>query len=202
MKKYIILGLLLGVCYLAFSYHARLIEQRATQFVTAAYYGNLTEVKNAVEQGAPLNYALTFDDDEREYTFQTFNALQAAASGGNEDVILFLLDQGMDINQPTVQGWTPLFIAARDGQAEAAKLLVFKGAMLDTQTDLGSTALTMVVTQTYPSEKARLNLLEYMLKRGANPNLADVYHHTPLYYAQTLGNERAARLLQEYGAQP
>ncbi len=201
MKKYIILGLLLGACYLTFSYHAHLIEERATQLVAAAYYGNLIEVKNAVEKGVPLDYTLTFDDTEREYTLQTFNALQAAASSGNEDVILFLLDQGMDINQPTGQGWTPLFIAARDGQAEAAKLLVFKGAVLDTQTDLGSTALTMVVTQTYPSEKARLDLLEYMLKRGANPNLADVYHHTSLYYAQTLGNERAARLLQEYGAQ-
>ncbi len=201
MKKYIILGLLLVVCYLAFSYRANLIAERATQFVAAAYYGNLIEVKNAVEKGAPLDHTLTFDDDEREYSLQTFNALQAAASGGNEDVILFLLDQGMEIDQPTQQGWTPLFIAARDGQAEAAKLLIFKGAALNAQTDLGSTALTMVVTQTFPSEKARLDLLEYMLKRGADPNLADIYRHTPLYYAQAQGNKPIVQLLQAYGAQ-
>lgn len=202
MKKYIILGLLLAVCYLTFSYRAHLIEERAAQFVAAAYYGNLVEVKNAVEKGAPLDYTLTFDDDEREYTLQTFNALQAAASSGNEDVIIFLLDQGMDIDEPTLQGWTPLFIAARDGQAEAAKLLIFKGAGLDAQTNLGSTALTMVVTQTYPSEKARLDLLEYMLKRGANPNVADSYQHTPLYYAQAKGNNPVVQLLQAYGARP
>lgn len=202
MSKYIILLLGFCVCWLGFSYHNQIVQDRAVRLVTNAYYGNLLEVKNAIEQGVRMDYILTFNDPGRDYAEQTFNALQAAASGGNEDVILLFLEQGMDINQPTQDGWTPLFIAARDGQAEAAKLLIFKEADLNAQTKLGSTALTMVVTQPYPTEKARLDLLEYMLKRGADPNLEDVYHHTPLYYAKAKGNEKIIALLQTYSAKP
>lgn len=200
MKKYLILFLFLVTLWLAITYHKNLIEDRGIKLVTHAYYGDLIEVKNIVEEGAPLDYQFAFEDPQREYTFQIFNALQAAASSGNEDVILFLLDQGLDINAVTPDNWTPLFIATRDGRAEAAKLLVFKGADLNMQTNLGTTALTMVVTQDYPSEKARLNLLEYMLKRGADANVEDIYHHTPLYYAQTKGNQQVVDLLEKYGA--
>ena len=201
MKKYFVLVLCVAVCWLAFGYHRQLVISRGEQLVTDAYYGNLIDVKNDVEKGAPLDYMFTFEDPERAYSFQTFNALQAAASSGSEDVILFLLKQGLDINQPTPQGWTPLFIAARDGRADAAKLLIFKKADLNMQTDLGTTALTMVVTQDYPTEKARLDLLEYMLKRGADPNIEDIYHHTSLYYAAAKKNEVAVELLKKYGAQ-
>ena len=200
MKKYIVFILCLCACWLGLSYGAHLRQTRGEELVTHAYYGDLLEVKNAVEQGAPLDYQFTFEDPERQYTFQTFNALQAAASGGNEDIILFLLEQDMDIDAPTPDGWTPLFIAARDGQAEAAKLLIFKGADLNAQTHSGATALTMAVTQNYPTEKARLDLLTYMLKRGADPTLEDMYHHTPLYYAQACNNQPVVTLLQEYQA--
>ncbi|HAM42965.1 MAG TPA: hypothetical protein DCP52_03935, partial [Elusimicrobia bacterium] len=72
--------------------------------VTAAYYGDLLSVKEALEEGAPAAYTLYFNDDERQYTETEFNALQAAASSGNEDVINFLLEQGFDINAPTPDG--------------------------------------------------------------------------------------------------
>ena len=90
----------------------------------------------------------------------------------------------------------------RDGQAEAAKLLVYRNADLNTQTDRGATALMMALTQKFPSEKAREDLLLYLLKRGANPNLQDASGHTALYYAAVLQNEKAAALLYEYGAAP
>ncbi len=200
MNKYFVLILGVLVCWLGFGYHHVLVSKRGANLVTDAYYGDLIGVKNDVEQGAPLHYIYTFEEPERAYVYQTFNALQAAASSGNEDVVLFLLDQGMPIDEPTAQGWTPLFIAARDGRAEVAKLLVFKQANLNAQTDLGATALTMAVTQAYPSEKARLDLLEYMLKRGADPTIEDIYHHTPLYYARQQQNEAVVKLLQEYGS--
>lgn len=165
-----------------------------------AYYGDLVSVKNDLEDGANLSFELYFNDEERQYSAVLFNALHAAASGGNEDVINFLLDEGLNIDYPTPQGWTPLFIAARDGRAEAAKLLVFRGADLNFQTERGATALVMALTQPYPGEKERQDLLVYMLKRGANPNLADNNGLSPLYYAAVLRNEPAVRLLLEYGA--
>lgn len=200
MKKYLVLLLAVGVCWLGFSHHAYMQRVHGAELISDAYYGDLIGVKNDVEAGAPLGYRLLFTDEERQYKGQTFNALHAAASGGNEDIILFLLEQGLPINSRTPQGWTPLFVAVRDGQAEAAKLLVFKKADLNVPSDLGATALTMAVTQPFETEKARLNLLEYMLKRGADANLADKYGHTPLYYASLRGNGEAVKLLVEYGA--
>ena len=200
MKKYLILVILVGVCWLGFSYRKHLQMLRGEELVTDAYYGDLVSVKNDVEQGAPLGYRFTFDDEERQYKDQTLNALHAAASGGNGRVVEYLLQEGLDINSRTPEGWTPLFVAARDGQAEVAKWLIFKGADLNVQSDLGATALMMVVTQPFKTQKARLDLLEYMLRRGAKVNLADKYGHTALYYAAAQGNEEAVTLLKQYEA--
>ncbi len=201
MKKYLVLVIMVSVCWLGFSYHKQMQLLRGEELVTDAYYGDLLGVKNDVEKGALLGYRLTFDDEERQYQNQTFNALHAAASGGNEDVILFLLENGLPINSRTPERWTPLYVAARDGQAEAAKLLVFKGADLNAQSELGATALMMAVTQPFETEKARLNLIEYMLRRGADVNLKDNYGHTALYYAQAQGNEPVVKLLEQYKKQ-
>lgn len=200
MKKYLILVILVGVCWLGFNYHKHLQMLRGEELVTDAYYGDLVSVKNDVEQGAPLGYRFTFDDEERQYENQTFNALHAAASGGNGRVVEYLLQEGLDINSRTPQGWTPLFVAVRDGQAEVAKWFVYKGADLNVKSNLGATALMMAVTQPFQTEKARLDLLEYMLKRGADANVADKYGHTPLYYATVQGNKDVVKLLEQYGA--
>ena len=200
MFKYLILLIMLGVCWVGFSYHKQLQMERGEELITDAYYGDLIAVKNDVEQGAPVGYRFTFDDDERDYKNQTFNALHAAASGGNGRVVEFLLQTGLDINSRTPEGWTPLFVAARDGQAKVAKWFIYKGADLNVPSDLGATALMMAVTQPFEIEKARLELLEYMLKRGADANLTDKYGHTALYYAQAQGNQEVVKLLEQYGA--
>ena len=195
MKKYWILLIALLVIYLAGSFQLEKQQALGTQLLEDAYYGRLTKVKEDIEQGAPLDYVVEVTDPDRAYSGVFFNALHAAASSGNEDLILFLLDQGFDIDFPTQNGWTPLFIATRDGQAEATKLLIYQGADLNAQTNLGATALTMAVTQKFPSEKIQQELLVYLLKRGADPTLKDIYNHTPLDYATHLKRKDLADLL-------
>lgn len=202
MKKALVFLTALLVCWLAAGYYTARQNVLNESLVSDAYYGDLVSVKNDLEDGADLSAELYFDDEDRQYTDMLFNALHAAASGGNEDVVSFLLDEGLPIDTPTPEGWTPLFIAARDGRSEAAKLLIFRGADLNAQTDRGATALLMVLTQQYPTEENRNSLLEYMLKRGADPNLADANGFSPLYYAAALKNQDALALLLEYGATP
>lgn len=201
MKKIFILIIAAAAGWLAYSYHQAHTRELGENLVADAYYGDLTSVKNDLEEGAPLDYELYFNAEDRQYADVLFNALHAAASSGNEDLINFLLDEGLHIDYPTPDGWTPLFIAARDGRAEAAKLLVFRQADLNFQTNRGATALLMAITQPYPSEKERLDLLVYMLKRGADPNLADENGFSPLYYAAVTRNPQAVQTLLEYGAQ-
>ena len=188
--------------WLGISYAVAQREEQGRQLVADAYYGNLLAVKDDVESGAPLDYEFFFQDDERQYTGVWFNALHAAASGGNEDVINFLLDQGLNIDSRTPDGWTPLFIAARDGRAEAAKLLIFRGADLNAASNQGATPLIMVLTQLFPAEKERVDLLQYLLRRGANPNQPDARGFSPLYYAVISGQPETVDMLLEYDADP
>ena len=59
----------------------------------------------------------------------------------------------------------------------------------------------MAITQKFESEKVRQDLLLYLLKRGADANLAANNGLPPLYYAAVLQNEAAVRLLRQYGAE-
>ncbi len=203
MLRKIILFFTCGLVLLClFSYRKALRESQGRALVAGAYYADVLIVKNEVEQGAPLDYEFYFQDEERQYQNVWFNALHAAASGGNEDIINFLLDQGFNINTRTRSNWTPLFIAARDGQAEAAKLLIYRGAELDVQTDQGATALMMTLTQHFPTEKDRNDLLFYLLRRGANANLPDKAGYTPLYYAILACRPESLEILLDYDADP
>ena len=60
----------------------------------------------------------------------------------------------------------------------------------------------MAATQKFPTEKDRQDLLTYLLKRGANPNLTDAFGHSAFYYAAALQKADAAQILHEYGAAP
>ncbi len=200
-KKITICILIILVCALAWSYRQQRLERLAAALIADAYSGDLIAVKNDLEDGAPLDYTLLFEDPERQYAAADFGPLHAAASGGNEKIINLFIDQGLNIDSQTPHGWTPLFVAARDGQANAAMLLILRGANPNIQTDTGATALIMAVTQKFPTEKDRLDLITYMLKRGADPKLTTRDGLDALFYAASyLKNPRIVSLLLKYGA--
>ena len=47
-----------------------------------------------------------------------------AVRHGRTDAIAKLLASGVDVNQPTTDGLTPLFIAWREGHAQTASILL------------------------------------------------------------------------------
>lgn len=202
MIKKIFIVLIIFLCFgLWWRYYLHKQDLLGQQLVADAYNGDLLSVKQDIEAGAPLSYELDFSDEVRGYTGTTFNALQAAASSGNEDLITYLIkEQNFNINYATDRGWTPLFIAARDGQAEAAKLLVFYQADLNAQTDLGATALLMVLTQPFETEQVRQDLLKYMLKRGADVNRLTAENHSPLYYTLLEEKPELTEMMCRFGA--
>lgn len=201
MKKTVVALLTLCVlgCYLW--YHQGERAAKAEELIWAAYDGDLTGVKNALEDGAEPDWALYVSDPQRHYHNAEFSSLLAAASGGNVKVLLHLIKQGQNVNASNEQGWTPLFIAVRDGHAEAAAQLVHAGADPNIQTDTGGTPLILAFVSDFSSEKQRLSLIEYLLKRGANPNLQTNFGTDALFYAVTeLKDPKAAALLAAHGA--
>eukprot|EP00966_Prymnesium_polylepis_P301507 6966203-Prymnesium_polylepis.1 len=99
---------------------AGLAGSKLDSFVTAAFVGDLTQVKRDVD-----SVLATIDQVS---TIEGRTALQAAAESGHADVCAFLLSQGANPNQQDHQSWTPLHHAACRGHLEAVRALLENGA--------------------------------------------------------------------------
>lgn len=96
--------------------------QKTNDFVWAASNGDLPRVKEMVSQKTNVN-ARAFDDGQ--------TALIAAARGGKQNVVEFLVANGADINLKDAGG-TPLYWAAFEGQIATYNYLRAHGARLNT----------------------------------------------------------------------
>ena len=56
-----------------------------------------------------------------------WNALHSASQSGSVPTILMLLNKGLDIEQKTKDGMTPLLVAAGFGGADAVEFLISRG---------------------------------------------------------------------------
>jgi tetratricopeptide (TPR) repeat protein len=96
----------------------------------ASWKGHLAAVRWLVDHGAE------FDRDGKEWS-----ALHYAAFAGHEAVVGYLLERGADINALSVNGSTPLMMAAREGKEQIAVRLLASGARTDIDNDAGENAL-------------------------------------------------------------
>lgn len=72
------------------------------------------------------------------------NPLQLAAFNGSDERTISLLSSGrvgVDINQGTTEGWTPLMISANEGHTHVVRILLRKGADITLADTDGFTAL-------------------------------------------------------------
>lgn len=105
-----------------------------------------------------------------------------------------LMKQNPDIiNQTNDQGFSPLILACYRGNVEVAKFLMDNVKDINYKSQEG-TALAGL------SVKYNKDLVEYILKKNANPNLADSTGSTPLFWAVKFGNKELTELLLKYKA--
>lgn len=149
--------------------------------------------KTLIQGGANPNYALRrvagTGDKELFHLVLARNpapealasALDAAAGGGHIALVKELLDRGVNINGAP-DGSAPLATAAYYGRADVMKLLLSRGAAVDTP-DHGSggnheTALQYAIRGAHSVEIVRL-----LLGAGASVNVQDTSGTTPLMSA-------------------
>jgi len=162
-----------------------------------------------------------------------FTALHYAVRDGYAEAAVVLLDAGVDINRPTDgDRSSPMVVAAINGQYDLAMTLLAKGANPNLASDDGVAPLFAVINNEwqlrtwYPQPTAGsqqkasyLDLLEALLKAGADPNARTVSHiwyaayntgrmgveftgATPFWRAAYALDVDAMRLLVKYGADP
>ena len=56
---------------------------------------------------------------------------RGAATSGNKEMVKYLISKGADVNARTLRGITPLYMAAREADADTVKLLLHAGARKD-----------------------------------------------------------------------
>lgn len=95
------------------------------------------------------------------------NALQWAAVEGKVDAVDFLASKGMDLNNASSKGRTPLILAAEQGHTTVSKLLLAKGAELLKRSDNSGTALAWAACN------GHLDTVKYLLEEGIDVDDCD-----------------------------
>ena len=125
---------------------------------------------------------------------QRDNALIHAAIMGNRDIVLSLLQAGVNINTIGHKSQTPLIYAIEGGQIPTARLLIRKGAQIDLADEHGRSPLFLAVARGYDI------IVKELLRGGAKPDVQNVKGETPLCLATARGHEKVVEVLLEQGA--
>ena len=127
--------------------------------------------------------------------------LRVASRSGQVDIMRWLLDHYADANARNNFGGTPLSGAASSMHVDAVQVLLEHNAYINSQTDGGETPLYWVLADSRSRSEGKVSdTVRRLLEHGADPNICDNYHSTPLHEASSRGLLEAARLLLSSGA--
>jgi ankyrin repeat protein len=132
-----------------------------------------------LQHGADVNYRAPYGD----------TPLIAAVQANRADIVQRLISHGADVNQGNAKSQTPLMLAGV--YPRVLRLLLDAGADVNARDQSGLTPINFV---------ADLNLEAEMIARGANVNVEDVDHVTPLMGAIGAGNVEEIKFLSAHGA--
>jgi hypothetical protein len=127
--------------------------------------GNENAVVAALEAGGNVNCF-----DERHYT-PFFHAISPANAEPYLDIAEILIAHGADVNDPTLDGVTPLMRAFADDKIEAARFLLDHGVDIHKETEIGTTAFddALECGRIFGNE----DLIQRMIDDGADVNRRD-----------------------------
>ena len=139
-----------------------------------------------------LTMMLVRDVEDQPANFRELPTLHRAACWGYADVIVELLDEGFDPDEPDAQGETPLHKAVRLDNVEAAEALIENGANVNAADALGMTALH------WASMTGNAEMAELLLRHYADIDARDYCAGgvTPKGIARMLGHREIVEMMQ------
>lgn len=157
MKKIqqIILAFMFGIVPLQSAWAV----SKADELVEAASNGDLEQVKTLIEkEGIDINAR------ETEYEIGE-TALIGASTGGQLEVVKYLISKGADINIKDNDGVTALMMASAKGHLEVVKYLIDNGADINAKASVDTTSLMVA------SYYEHLEVVKYLISKGADVNV-------------------------------
>ncbi|GFR27328.1 hypothetical protein TNCT_386701 [Trichonephila clavata] len=152
----------------------QIINQRVN--VNARDNDNYTPLSWAASLGRlkVVEHLIKNDADIEAKDRDIWTPLHAAAYHGQLDMVKYLVEKGADFNAKGKNGKTPYNVASERGHSEIAEFLK--------PMEQGYTALRLA------AENGRLDVVKYLIKRGADINTRDGVNRTPLHYAAESGH--------------
>ena len=176
------------------------------------------------------DYCAINEDENPDFSFESL-LIDFSKVADAENVVLFLLKLGTNIDCHNDKGITPLMYASACGHVSVLCTLILEGAKVDLHiSGDGITALILAaqngsvgcimqlleagsnIDQQYTKygstplimavKNGHNDAAETLLVKGANPNLHTITGWTPLMYASQDGYERLVSLLLQNGADP
>ena len=124
-----------------------------------------------------------------------------AAAVGRTDRLGELLDEDPDLaNAWARDGFQPLGLASFFGQVEAARLLLERGAEVNSASRNDMKVMPLHSAAATGDPEVRYELAKLLLEHGADPNVRQQDDYTPLMAADQHGDERLRKLLVDHGA--
>ena len=139
-------------------------------------FGEDINEKRSIFSQAPIHKIIENDDKK----------------GNKSQVLKELLDMGADPNIKDSNGWSALHYACDLGDFESVKTLIETNAIIDTYSNNQRIPLHLASYKNYPK------IVEYLLKKGSNPNYKDELGCTPMHLAAKEGYTECIKYLLNY----
>ena len=111
-------------------------------------------------------------------------------------IVDFLLAFDMLLeNKDSKKGRTPLHYCALTNDVRTAKKLIDKGVKIDALDNFGNTPLWRAV---FESKGRKYEIIEFLVKTGANPNVKNDSGISPIDFATKVGNENLMKILSTH----
>jgi len=161
----------------------------------ATLYDHEAVVRLLVEKGANVNTA-----NQAGYT-----PLTNASTSGNLSTIKFLVASGASVNPASDGGQVPLVCAINSGNLDAVNFLLEAGANPNiTPTGGENPVMTVVLWTMWDPSRAGIipEMLQSLLKHGADPNLALPNGYTAMIHAARTNDTIIIKIMLDGGANP
>ncbi|PIK60415.1 putative ankyrin repeat and KH domain-containing protein mask [Apostichopus japonicus] len=195
--------------------HEHKTDEMHTALMEASMDGHVEVARLLLDHGAQVN--MPTDSFESPLTL--------AACGGHTKLASLLLERGANIEEVNDEGYTPLMEAAREGHEEMVALLLAQNADINAQTEeTQETALTLACCGGFlevakflieveadielgcstplmeASQEGQVELVKFLLSKGANVHATTATGDTALTYACENGHTEVASYLLDAGA--